>query len=90
MMFLVGRSDRRRASYKRRYALLESLPDALFIVDKAWKFTHANNGAQTLLRRSAEDLVGRRIDQILDPLASELTTMSRNSWSKRLLAASAS
>jgi diguanylate cyclase (GGDEF)-like protein/PAS domain S-box-containing protein len=72
MMFLVGRSDRRRASDERRYALLESLPDALFIVDKSWKFTHVNNGAQTLLKRAAGDLVGRRVDQILDPLASEL------------------
>ena len=35
MMFLVGRSDRRRSSDERRFALLESLPDALFIVDKS-------------------------------------------------------
>jgi diguanylate cyclase (GGDEF)-like protein/PAS domain S-box-containing protein len=72
IVLLFRRADHKRSTDDRRYALLESLPDALFIVDGSWRFTHANGGAQTLLGRGAEDLVGRRIDQILDPLASEL------------------
>jgi diguanylate cyclase (GGDEF)-like protein/PAS domain S-box-containing protein len=69
---LLLRHSHVRRSSNDRHALLESLPDALFIVDGSWRFTHANAGAQKLLRRSAEDLIGRRIDQITDPLASEL------------------
>ena len=58
---------------ERRYALLESLPDALFIVDKSWQFTHVNERLRKrCCGRRAADLVGRRIDRILDPLASEL------------------
>jgi diguanylate cyclase (GGDEF)-like protein/PAS domain S-box-containing protein len=70
--FLVRRADRMRTLDERRYALLESLPDALFIVDNAWRFTHVNEAAEMMLRLGAVDLIGKRIDRILDPLASEL------------------
>jgi diguanylate cyclase (GGDEF)-like protein/PAS domain S-box-containing protein len=71
-VFLLRRQDRRRSFDERRYALLESLPDALFIVDRRWRFTHVNERAETLLRHGAADLIGKRIDRVLDPLASEL------------------
>jgi diguanylate cyclase (GGDEF)-like protein/PAS domain S-box-containing protein len=71
-LWLVRRADRMRSFDERRYALLESLPDPFFILDDKWRFTHVNEGAEKLLRRGAIDLIGRRIDQILDPLASEL------------------
>ena len=51
---------------------MESIPDALFIVDLEWRFTHVNDGAETLLGHAAVDLIGRRLPSILDPLASEL------------------
>jgi diguanylate cyclase (GGDEF)-like protein/PAS domain S-box-containing protein len=71
-IILVRRADRRRSLDDRRYALLETLPDALIIVDDTWHFTHVNERAEALLRRTAADLVGQRVDRILDPLASEL------------------
>ena len=72
VFFLIRRTDLKRTLDERRYALLESLPDALFIVDGAWHFTHVNEAAETLLRRGAAELIGKRIDRILDPFASEL------------------
>ncbi|HTA39101.1 MAG TPA: PAS domain-containing protein, partial [Candidatus Acidoferrales bacterium] len=72
VFFLIRRSDLKKTLDERRYALLESLPDALFIVDSNWNFTHVNEAAETLLRRGAAELIGKRIDRILDPFASEL------------------
>jgi diguanylate cyclase (GGDEF)-like protein/PAS domain S-box-containing protein len=72
VVFLVQRRDRKRSFDERRYVLLESLPDPFFIVDNTWRFTHINAGAENLLRRSAVDVIGKRIDSVLDPLASEL------------------
>ncbi|HEY9180986.1 MAG TPA: EAL domain-containing protein, partial [Candidatus Baltobacteraceae bacterium] len=43
-----------------------------FIVDRDFRFTHANERAETLFNRSADELIGKRLDEILDPLASEL------------------
>jgi len=57
---------------ERRYSVLESVQDGIFIVDDRWRFTHVNEKAEDLLHETAADLVGRRIDKILDPLASDL------------------
>ncbi|MGA7747538.1 MAG: EAL domain-containing protein [Candidatus Aquilonibacter sp.] len=57
---------------ERRYSVLESVQDGIFIVDDRWRFTHVNEKAEELLHETAADLVGRRIDKILDPLASDL------------------
>jgi diguanylate cyclase (GGDEF)-like protein/PAS domain S-box-containing protein len=72
LIFILRRHDRQRTFDERRYALMESIPDALFIVDLEWRFTHVNDGAEALLRHPAVDLIGKRISAILDPLASEL------------------
>jgi PAS domain-containing protein len=72
VFFLIQRADRKRTLDERRYALLESLPDAFFIVDNGWRFTHVNEAAELMLRLGAVDLIGKRLDRILDPLASEL------------------
>jgi diguanylate cyclase (GGDEF)-like protein/PAS domain S-box-containing protein len=71
-IFLLRRSERKRSFDERRYALVESLPDAFFIVDDDWCFTHVNERAEALLRHDVLDLIGQRIDRVLDPLASEL------------------
>ncbi len=71
-VFILRRRDRQQTFDERRYALMESIPDALFIVDLEWRFTHVNDGAETLLGQQAVDLIGRRLPTILDPLASEL------------------
>jgi diguanylate cyclase (GGDEF)-like protein/PAS domain S-box-containing protein len=72
VILLLRHSERRRSLDERRYALLESLQDAFIILDRQWRFTHVNERAELLLRSDAADLIGKRIDQIFDPLASEL------------------
>ena len=57
---------------ERRYSILESVQDGIFIVDERWRFTHVNEKAEELLHCTAADLVGRRVDKVLDPLASDL------------------
>jgi diguanylate cyclase (GGDEF)-like protein/PAS domain S-box-containing protein len=72
VILLLRHSERRRSLDERRYALVESLQDAFIVLDKQWRFTHVNERAELLLHSDAVDLIGRRIDQIFDPLASEL------------------
>ena len=57
---------------ERRYSILESVQDGIFIVDDRWRFTHVNEKAEELLHSTSADLVGRRVDKVLDPLASDL------------------
>ncbi len=57
---------------ERRYSVLESVQDGIFIVADRWRFTHVNEKAEELLHATAAELVGRRVDKILDPLASDL------------------
>jgi diguanylate cyclase (GGDEF)-like protein/PAS domain S-box-containing protein len=63
---------------ERRYSLLESVQDGIFIVDDRWRFTHVNEKAEELLHTTAGELVGRRVDKVLDPLASDLLPEMRN------------
>jgi diguanylate cyclase (GGDEF)-like protein/PAS domain S-box-containing protein len=72
IILLLRHSERRRSLDERRYALLESLQDAFVILDREWRFTHVNERAELLMRSNAADLIGKRIDHIFDPLASEL------------------
>jgi len=71
-ILLLRQRERKRSLDERRYALVESLQDAFIILDRQWCFTHVNERAELLLRSDAVDLIGRRIDEIFDPLASEL------------------
>jgi diguanylate cyclase (GGDEF)-like protein/PAS domain S-box-containing protein len=61
-----------KVSEEKRYSVLESIPDAFFIVDNELRFSHINERAEQMLHRSAGDLIGLRIQDLLDPLASEL------------------
>lgn len=61
-----------KALTEKRYNILESIPDGIFIVDDEWRFTHVNERAEEMLRRTASELVGTRIQDVFDPLASEL------------------
>ena len=69
---VYARKHASRRFDERRYSVLESVQDGIFIVDDRWRFTHVNEKAEELLHETAADLVGRRIDKILDPLASDL------------------
>ena len=66
------RVEMMRSLVEKRYSVLESIPDGFFIVDRDFRFTHANERAEALFDRSADQLIGKRLDEILDPLASEL------------------
>ena len=72
LVFRAGARVQSRRLAQQRYSLLESIPDAFFIVDRRLRFTHVNERAEDLLRRSAAELVGKRMAEIFDPLASEL------------------
>lgn len=72
MLIVQFRSMSRGMLDERRYSLLESVADGVFILDNAWRFTHVNERAEELLNATALELIGRRIEKILDPLASDL------------------
>lgn len=61
-----------RTLSEKRYNLLESIPDGLYIVDRDWNFSHVNERAEELLRKQAGELIGQPVKDVLDPLASEL------------------
>lgn len=66
------RAGARRSLDEKRYRVLESIPDGFFILDDQWRFSHVNERTEQFLRRNAGELIGRHIETILDPLASEL------------------
>jgi diguanylate cyclase (GGDEF)-like protein/PAS domain S-box-containing protein len=57
---------------ERHLNVIEAIGDGLYIVDERLRITHANDVAETLLRSTADHLIGRRLDDIVDPLASDL------------------
>jgi diguanylate cyclase (GGDEF)-like protein/PAS domain S-box-containing protein len=80
---LEQRRDSMRSLIEKRYSLLESIPDGFFIVDTSYRFTHVNEMAERIFNRSANELIGKRVDQILDPLASELLPEMRRAAADR-------
>lgn len=52
---------RERASHERVTGILESITDAFFAVDGAWRFTYVNHEAERLLQRPREQLLGRSL-----------------------------
>ena len=61
-----------RGLTERGYNVVESIPDGFFIVDHEWRFSHVNERAEELLRKGAGELIGMRVQDVLDPLASDL------------------
>ena len=61
-----------RGLTERGYNVVESIPDGFYIIDKSWRFSHVNEPAEELLRKNAGDLIGARVQDVLDPLASDL------------------
>jgi diguanylate cyclase (GGDEF)-like protein len=64
--------DRFRARPPRHESLLDAVQDGVYIVDSDLRITHVNEEAERLLQRTAEVLVGRVLEAVTDPLASEL------------------
>ncbi len=69
--FALKRS-RAVSNEEHRYSILEAVADGMFIVDRDWRFTHVNEKAEELLHATAGNLVGKRIANVLDGLASDL------------------
>ena len=57
---------------ERRYNLLEAIREGIYIVDADLRVTHVNDEAERLLHRTADEMIGLELDQLVDPLASEL------------------
>ena len=47
--------------------ILESISDAFFAVDRDWRFTYVNQEAERLMRRSARELLGKRLWEAFAP-----------------------
>jgi len=69
---LVDGVESMQSLVEKRYSILESIPDGFFIVDSEFRFTHVNQRVEEIFHRRADELIGRRVQDILDPLASEL------------------
>ncbi|HEX8557548.1 MAG TPA: ATP-binding protein [Pyrinomonadaceae bacterium] len=54
-------TDAPRGSDSLRLTILESITDAFFALDRAWRFTYLNRQAERLLRRGREELLGRSV-----------------------------
>jgi len=57
---------------ERRFNVLEAVADGIYIVDDMLTITHVNEEAERLLRSTSALLVGVRLDEVCDPLGSEL------------------
>ena len=57
---------------ERRYNVLEAVRDGVYIVDDHLRVTHVNEEAERLLHRTADEIIGMELQDVVDPLASEL------------------
>ncbi len=57
---------------EQRYNVLEAVHEGLYIVDPQLRVTHVNEEAERLLHRTADALIGAGLENVVDPLASEL------------------
>ncbi len=57
---------------ERRYNLLEAVPDGVYTVDSDLRITHINEEAERLLHVGPGPFVGRELETMLSPLASDL------------------
>jgi PAS domain S-box-containing protein len=53
--------DRLREGEERHRAILESITDGFYFLDRDWRFTHVNPKAEVLLGRSGSDLLGKSV-----------------------------
>ncbi len=82
-LLLVDGVESMHSLVEKRYSVLESIPDGFFIVDTQFRFTHVNERAEDLFNHTADRLIGRRVEDVLDPLASELLPEMRRAVSRR-------
>ncbi len=82
--FAAWRSRTADSAEEERYSIIEAVADGMFIVDHNWCFTHVNEKAEQLLHATANELVGRRIEDVLDALASDLVPEMRAALSQSI------
>ena len=71
-------TDRRRAE-ESKTAILESITDAFFAVDRDWQITYVNRQAQRVLNRQSDDLLGKVLWEVYPGLVgSEFETVYRS------------
>ena len=79
---------REHALARRLTTTLESISDAFFLLDRNWSFVFLNGQAESLLKRSRADLLGRNIWQVFPEAVSTLfehqyrDTVQENSTSR--------
>jgi PAS domain S-box-containing protein len=67
------------AALTERLATLESLEDAVYTLDRDWRFTYLNAEAERLVHRSRDELLGRVVwDQFPEARESELYELYRH------------
>ena len=72
-----------RTLAKRLTTTLESITDALFTVDRDWVVTYVNREAERLLRRTREELLGRRFwAEFPDIIGTEAETAYRRAMTE--------
>lgn len=71
------------AAIERRYTLLESIPDGVYILDADERISQINEEAERLLRSDPGALVGSRIESVLDPLGCDLVPEIRRAHAER-------
>jgi len=82
-LLLVDGVESMHSLVEKRYSVLESIPDGFFIVDTQFRFTHVNERAEDMFNHTADQLIGRRVEDLLDPLASELLPEMRRATARR-------
>ncbi|HEV7300100.1 MAG TPA: PAS domain S-box protein [Tepidisphaeraceae bacterium] len=77
-------TERKRAE-ERANRILESITDAFYAVDRQWRFTYVNAGAERLLHRRREELIGRVIwDEFPSALGTEFERQYNRTMNERV------
>ncbi|HEY0381193.1 MAG TPA: EAL domain-containing protein [Candidatus Elarobacter sp.] len=71
-LFAATLRRERAGAREQRARLLDAVPDGMYVVDEHLRIVHVNTEAARMLHASAGALVGRALQDVVDPLASEL------------------
>jgi diguanylate cyclase (GGDEF)-like protein/PAS domain S-box-containing protein len=78
VVWLIGRNEAMRL-LERRSRVLESIPDAFFIIDGNLRFKHVNTPAEHLLGVRPGALLNERVDDVLNSISKDLVAELRQS-----------
>ncbi len=73
------------SSAKRSINILESITDAMFIINSEWKFTYLNKQAEILLNEKKENLLGKKIwDELAFSQSSKMREQFHQAFNKQI------